>query len=185
MSAGISVAPGLTLPSRFACDTQPKRLATRWFGRALLVLLTVVGVVWVGAQRAEAAPSFVPGPNIESESNLSAVTSADLNGDGKRDLVLTSTTASTVSVKLGNGAGGFGAETDFATGSNPAAVTFADFNGDGKRDLAVANTPQTAYPCCLATARAALAPRPTSRRAPAPTRRSVLTSTAMARPTSR
>ena len=46
---------------------------------------------------------------------------------------------STVSVLLGNGAGGFGAKTDFATGETPASVAIGDLSGDGKPDLVVAN----------------------------------------------
>ncbi len=41
---------------------------------------------------------------------------------------------------LGNGAGGFGAKTDFATGTVPISVAIGDLNGDGKPDLAVANS---------------------------------------------
>ena len=40
---------------------------------------------------------------------------------------------------LGNGAGGFGAKTDFAVGTNPRSVAVGDFNGDARPDLAVAN----------------------------------------------
>src|SRR6266571_4219326 len=63
----------------------------------------------------------------------------DLNGDGKLDLVVSNFNANTVSVLLGNGAGGFGAKTDFTTGANPYSVAIGDLNGDGKPDLAVAN----------------------------------------------
>ena len=51
----------------------------------------------------------------------------------------------TVSVLLGNGSGGFGAKTDFATGPHPYSVAVGDFNGDGEDDLAVAN----ATPCTV------------------------------------
>ena len=44
-----------------------------------------------------------------------------------------------MSVLLGNGAGGFGAKTDFATGSGPYSVAIGDLNADGKPDLATAN----------------------------------------------
>ncbi len=46
----------------------------------------------------------------------------------------------TVSIFQGNGLGGFGAATTFATGGYwPDALAVADFNGDGKADLAVTN----------------------------------------------
>jgi hypothetical protein len=54
---------------------------------------------------------------------------ADLNGDGKLDLV--AGTASGVAIMLGKGDGTFGAETDFSGGGTGVG----DFNGDGKPDL--------------------------------------------------
>ena len=63
----------------------------------------------------------------------------DVSGDGKPDLAVANFSSNTVSVLLGNGAGGFGAKTDFATGSSSYAVAIGDVSGDGKPDLAVAN----------------------------------------------
>jgi hypothetical protein len=63
----------------------------------------------------------------------------DVNGDGHPDLVVANVGSNTVSVLLGNGAGGFGAQTTFATGSEPYSVAIGDLNGDGYPDLAVAN----------------------------------------------
>ena len=44
-----------------------------------------------------------------------------------------------MSVLLGDGAGSFGAATNFGAGSAPRSVAVGDFNGDGKQDLATAN----------------------------------------------
>jgi hypothetical protein len=63
----------------------------------------------------------------------------DVSGDGRPDLAVANYSSSTVSVLLGNGAGGFGAKTDFATGSFPYSVAIGDVSGDGRPDLAVAN----------------------------------------------
>ncbi len=70
------------------------------------------------------------------------VTVADFNGDGHPDLAIMNQADSTVTVLLGNGAGGFTAATGspFTVGSQPYAAAVADFNGDGYPDLAVVNT---------------------------------------------
>ncbi|MEA2176201.1 MAG: hypothetical protein QOD00_3793 [Blastocatellia bacterium] len=71
-----------------------------------------------------------------------SVAAADVNGDGKADLVTTSGCCDYsyfVSVMLGDGTGNFGPETKFIAGSNPNWATLADLNGDGQLDLAVTN----------------------------------------------
>jgi len=66
-----------------------------------------------------------------------SVTVADVNGDGKPDLVVANN--STVSVLLGNGDGTFQAAVSYGTGGNGVhSVAVADVNGDGKPDLVVA-----------------------------------------------
>ena len=79
-------------------------------------------------------------------SEATAVVAADLNHDGKIDLVVTNHTCGNgdnhgcVSVLLGNGDGTFQAATTYGTGGYFAAsVAIADFNNDGRPDLVVAN----------------------------------------------
>jgi hypothetical protein len=66
-----------------------------------------------------------------------AVSTGDLNGDGKLDLVVTNGGDDTISVFLGNGDGRFFAPSTYVVGSGPRNIAIADFNGDGKLDLAV------------------------------------------------
>ena len=73
-----------------------------------------------------------------------SVAVADLNGDGKPDLVVANLDSNTVSVLLNTTTPGaatpsFAAQQNFATGSYPLSVTMADLNGDGRPDLVVAN----------------------------------------------
>ena len=81
-----------------------------------------------------------------------AVAIADLNGDGKLDLVVatecdahtpdcgTSSYLGRASVLLGNGDGTFQTAVLYNTGgSQPGTIAVADVNGDGKPDLVVAN----------------------------------------------
>jgi hypothetical protein len=72
---------------------------------------------------------------------------ADFNGDGNLDLAMTKNggystqPTNAVRVILGNGAGGFGAPTNFAVGSLPLDLEVGDFNADGRPDVAaVAST---------------------------------------------
>jgi len=79
-------------------------------------------------------PAFVP-----LSHRYSWVTVADLNDDGKPDLVLTDGAAIAVMVNLGSRT--FDAEQDFIAGrsvSIPVAV--ADVNGDGRPDIVVGNS---------------------------------------------
>jgi hypothetical protein len=68
-----------------------------------------------------------------------SVAVADVNGDGKADLVTSNSAADTVSVLLGNGDGSFRPAVYYQVGSGPGAAVVADFNGDGKPDIAVEN----------------------------------------------
>jgi FG-GAP-like repeat/Dockerin type I domain len=67
------------------------------------------------------------------------ITTADVNRDGKVDMLVTEVNTNIVSVLLGNGDGTFQAPQTYATGPGPQGVTTADVNGDGNVDLMVAN----------------------------------------------
>jgi hypothetical protein len=65
---------------------------------------------------------------------------ADLNGDGKEDLVTTDDTNNVVAVYLGRGDGTFQTATTDAVGTSPEGVRIADLDGDGKLDVVTANS---------------------------------------------
>lgn len=64
----------------------------------------------------------------------------DLDADGKRDLILNNTTASTFNVSRALGNGLFAEPQTFPAGSMPFGAASGDFNGDGLTDLAVTNS---------------------------------------------
>ncbi len=70
-------------------------------------------------------------------SNPYHTVTADLNGDGKPDIVTTNGTS--ISVFLNGGGGLFLSRTDYDTEMNPSRVAVGDLNGDGKPDLITAN----------------------------------------------
>jgi uncharacterized membrane protein len=85
-------------------------------------------------------------PYITSGYNPYSVAIADVNGDGKLDLVVANEEQSkndpqgSISVMLGRGNGTFRAAVNYASGGQGAfSISVADVNGDGKLDLVVAN----------------------------------------------
>jgi hypothetical protein len=74
---------------------------------------------------------------IDSRNGLSSPVVADVNHDGKLDLIVASGDAS---VLLGNGDGTFQAQVNFPTGGAARNVTAGDVNGDGELDLVVSNS---------------------------------------------
>ena len=90
------------------------------------------------------ATSYQNSPVPTITPNLVAI--ADVNGDGKPDLLVTSTCAAddcssgSVGVLLGNGDGTFRPAVSYGSGGSIAtSVAVADVNGDGNLDLLVAN----------------------------------------------
>jgi hypothetical protein len=77
--------------------------------------------------------------NLPGGTSVGDIAIADLNGDGKADLVEVGRQNDTVGVLLGIGDGTFAVLQTYTTGDNPNAVVVGDFNGDGKADLATAN----------------------------------------------
>ena len=69
-----------------------------------------------------------------------SVAVADVNGDGKLDIVVANANSNTVGVLLGNGDGTFQVAVAYGSGGyNAYSVAVADVNGDGKPDVVVAN----------------------------------------------
>lgn len=107
------------------------------FGVALAVMLLTV--LALGAASA-AALSFAPARQFSAGPGPAALATADLNGDGKLDLVVADSYGYSLRLFMGNGRGGFATGAGpYATGAGPGSVAVADFNGDAKPDVVTAS----------------------------------------------
>ena len=76
----------------------------------------------------------------ERDAYLSSISAVDLNGDGRVDLVTSSSGGTgNISVLFGNGDGTFQAFQTYMAGFIIPNLAVADFNGDGNPDVAAAN----------------------------------------------
>jgi len=126
--------------------TARKSLVNVPFSVALFLLVSCASCL---AAAAATAPLFRPVVSYGSGgTGASSVAVADVNGDGKQDLVVANICASTtdcsmgsVAVLLGNGDGTFQtAATHGSGGQGATSIAVGDLNGDGNPDLAVANS---------------------------------------------
>jgi hypothetical protein len=135
----------------FALGASPQGLATADLngdGRPDLAAVNhndkTVSVLLNTTPAGSGTPAFAAQQTFATGDGPDTVAAADLNGDGRPDLVVGNGNANTVSVLLNTAASGaaspsFAAQKTFAVVSNPTAVAAADLNGDGRPDLAVAN----------------------------------------------
>ena len=79
------------------------------------------------------------GANQPTAAAPKAIAVADFNSDGKQDLAMANFTPNSISIRLGNGSGGFTAAADVPVGAGPVALAIGDFNADGNPDIATAN----------------------------------------------
>jgi hypothetical protein len=82
--------------------------------------------------------TFQPVVNYATGGFGYSIVAADINGDGKPDLVISQLFDNSIAILLGKGNGTFSVQT-FPVPS-PSALAVGDFNGDGKPDLIVSNT---------------------------------------------
>jgi len=64
---------------------------------------------------------------------------ADVDGEGRNDLVVTNAWSSTISVLLADESGGFRSQAEYPTAGGATALALADFGGDGHVDVVVAS----------------------------------------------
>jgi hypothetical protein len=102
---------------------------------------------------AETSVSFLPAVTYDSGGYIAqSIRIADLNGDGKPDIVVANwwdtNNIGDVSVLIGNGDGTFQPAVTYETGGAPNySLVVADVNGDGKLDLIVSSCAASASLC--------------------------------------
>ena len=99
----------------------------------------------VGVLRGNGDGTFQPVVTYDPRGeSASSVAIADVDGDGKRDLLVTNLNCEgcdgSIGVLLGNGDGTFQPAISYAAGHWPTFVAVGDVNADGRPDLLVANS---------------------------------------------
>jgi hypothetical protein len=108
---------------------------------AVLVLAGILVVGWAAAARADSFTATTSTLSVPSGSNaLHAIAAADLNGDGRPDLVTTDAASSSLSLLLNGGGGTFSSAPDVG-GATPFNLAVADVDGDGRPDLVYSDRP--------------------------------------------
>ena len=104
-----------------------------------LKFLLIVGGLFVSFQHSFAQSLAFTTNTYAVGMDPYSVVAADVNGDGKLDLICANWGDNTLTVLTNNGNGGFGSNATLSVGFEPECVVAADINGDGKLDLISAN----------------------------------------------
>jgi len=131
-----STAPTAIATGDINMDGRPDIVATGWYG--------VVSVLLNDAQPGSTSASFSAYLPLTGTNEVRSVALADMNGDGKVDIVTNIEAISAFAVWLnmtpaGATVASFAAIQTFDAGSTPMAVAAADLNLDGRPDLIAAN----------------------------------------------
>jgi hypothetical protein len=133
-----NVGIGTTTPGS-ALQVNGTVTATSFAGDAAGLTNISLALISGGAFSSAGNGTFAPAGSPGVGTNPHSVAAADVNGDGKVDLISANLGNNTLTVLTNNGIGGFVVSASPGVGSSPRSVVAADMNGDGKVDLISAN----------------------------------------------
>jgi len=107
--------------------------------KSLLSFMTVLCILFASGGTVFAQVRAFINNNYPVGRGPQCVVAADLNGDGKVDLITVNLFDNTLTVLTNDGSGLFGSNATLNVGFCPHCVTAADINGDGKLDLIAAS----------------------------------------------
>src|ERR1051325_7848418 len=120
-----------------SCRTYGRIALVALFTFALLVLVPIIPQAAAQLSFTRVANSGNPGPGG------SGPIAADLNNDGREDLIGSS--ANGISVPLANGDGTYAAAVDYTGAESAYFITVGDFNGDGWLDIITTSNSASLY----------------------------------------
>ena len=87
-------------------------------------------------------PTFTNSVNIPGPAQYqTGLTFADFNNDGHKDALFSNENNETISLRLGDGLGGYSGSTNMSGTGHPWGLAAADFNHDGNMDFVAAAPP--------------------------------------------
>ena len=122
---------------RMLLRAQDGQQATFFIGERFPIALATLQPNLVVPLATGVGGSPFPRTDLTAGDGPHAVATADLNGDGRSDLVVANMNDNSVSIFLADSTGVFSSRTDVGLGNTPTAVALADFNADGRPDIAV------------------------------------------------
>src|SRR5688500_13931329 len=126
----------MSMSSVHVCPARPILSSSK--RRCLILFVSLMA--GLGSRPAAQTPSLLPAVELRTVSAAftGETSPADFNGDGRTDLV--GSTSAGLAIALGNGNGAFA--TPVASPVAGDVLTVADVNGDGRADVVAANDAQ-------------------------------------------